>query len=99
MRNRTLHGPVTEVGAFASKKRLHLLLLGLTTHSHVILRLSTVVAAASCVKDTSDNERHAQFSDVAGVLPQAGWGWEHKKRDPPGSTIEGAVDWAGKCRF
>jgi len=60
-----------------------LLLLGLTTHSRVILCLSTGVVAASCVKDTSDNERHAQFSDVFGCWSVAGGGG-HKKCDRPG---------------
>ena len=57
--------------SFRQSEAVTFVAVGLTTHCRVILRLSTGVAAASCVKDTSDNERHAQCSDVSGCLSVA----------------------------
>jgi len=80
-----LHIAVTEVRTFGSKKRLHLLLLA-RRHSRVIPLQSTGLAAAACVKDTSDNKLHAQFADASGCWSVVG-GW---------GTVEGAANWAVK---
>ena len=46
--------------------------IGQTTHSRLIPRLSTGVAVATRLKDTSDNELHTQFVDVLRCWSVAG---------------------------
>ena len=71
--------------SFRQSEAVTFVAVGLMTHSRVIPRLSTGVAAASCVKDTSDNELHAVFRCFR-LLECGQWpgGGGHKKCDRPG---------------
>jgi hypothetical protein len=45
----------------------------------VIANLSTGLAVATCVKETSDNELHAQFADVLGYGIVTGRGQQSRR--------------------
>ena len=59
---------------FRQQEAVIFVVIWLTTHSRVIPLLLTGVAVATRVKDTSDNEMHAQFADVSGCwsVPEDG---------------------------